>query len=297
MRRLFGFICITLVIPCLLSGCKNKEEIVTADNNTANTSMIKETMASQFVDESGQQTTVQNQTETDSVTTETTVTDDLPENKIDEVKNDSTDNNIKTAGKSTMIETYHENNIAIQYPVITQLDDNSKKQAVNDLLKINALSILSAHEINRETDQVSIDCKIVSMDRNRLTAIYTGSYQTSEMNDKNQVFYTNTVDLSKVCSVGFNDYADPYTMAGYLLSDDCVYYQTSKQKAEQLNQLKLNHDIWHYTEMFKGADFTSTPSFPNTFSYENQGTLYFSIPVSHELGDYALVVYQVDTGK
>ena len=35
--------------------------------------------------------------------------------------------------------------------------------------------------------------------------------------------------------------------------------------------------------------------FPEVFSYEEQGTIYVSIPVPHALGDYALIKYTPDT--
>ena len=42
------------------------------------------------------------------------------------------------------------------------------------------------------------------------------------------VFYTNTVDLQQVKSLGINDYSDAYTMAGYLMSEDVEFYQVSE---------------------------------------------------------------------
>ena len=35
--------------------------------------------------------------------------------------------------------------------------------------------------------------------------------------------------------------------------------------------------------------------FPQAFSYENEGTIYISVPVSHAIGDFAIVSYTPDT--
>ena len=76
---------------------------------------------------------------------------------------------------------------------------------------------------------------------------------------------------------------------------------------DELTKIKNDTDIETYTEMFRRADFpwkepktTSKGSdeavkFPEVFSYEDQGTIYVSIPVPHALGDYALIKYTPDT--
>lgn len=44
------------------------------------------------------------------------------------------------------------------------------------------------------------------------------------------LFYTTTVDLNKGTLQGLSDYADAYTMAGYILSDDCVLKKPADSK-------------------------------------------------------------------
>ena len=51
------------------------------------------------------------------------------------------------------------------------------------------------------------------------------------------LFYTTTVDLNKGTLQGLSDYADAYTMAGYILSDDCVLKKPADSK-EALEYLK-----------------------------------------------------------
>ena len=56
-------------------------------------------------------------------------------------------------------------------------------------------------------------------------------------------------------------------------------------------------DIEYYTDIFENADFPFDAEnyWPSTFSYEKQGEIYFSIPVSHSLGDYAIVKFTPET--
>ena len=109
------------------------------------------------------------------------------------------------------------------------------------------------------------------------------------------LFYTTTVDLDLGTLVGFSDYADAQTMAEYILSDECRLYYPSASD-EVLAELKAM-DKTALTDILKSCDFTSVSegTFPQSFSYENQGDIYMVLPVSHALGDYAIVRYTPDT--
>ena len=57
-----------------------------------------------------------------------------------------------------------------------------------------------------------------------------------------------------------------------------------------------------YQACLENADFPLTKSsdgktltWPDSFSYESEGDLYFSVPVPHSLGDYVIVEYDVTT--
>ena len=51
------------------------------------------------------------------------------------------------------------------------------------------------------------------------------------------------------------------------------------------------------TEVFNGADFplASENAWPESFSYESHGTICFSVPVPHALGDYVIVTFNPST--
>ena len=85
-------------------------------------------------------------------------------------------------------------------------------------------------------------------------------------------------------------------MAGYILSDDCVVYQPADSSPEVKAALK-EYDIDTLWAILRQCDFSAEglTGFPQSFSYENQGVIYISVPVSHALGDYVIVSYTPDT--
>lgn len=196
---------------------------------------------------------------------------------------------------SAEMNTYSSGQVSIDYPHVINMEDSEKASAIDALLKKNALSVLEALDIQEAEDTMKISCQVLSADRNRITAVYTGTLTRKDTSDPVNIMYSNTIDVSKVSDIGFERFADPYTMAGYVLSGDCTFYNTDEGKKALLMKAKNEISLEAYTDMFTNADFPFEGPFPQSFSYEHQGVIYFSIPVSHELGDYAIVMYAPDS--
>lgn len=200
---------------------------------------------------------------------------------------------------TTSMNTYTSGKVTIQYPSVSNLDDAEQAAKIDELLKSNAVSMIEALGVNEEEDTLSVECSVLSADRSRITVTYTGQLQTKGAAYPTALFFSNTVDVSKADNIGFSKFADPYTMAGYVLSDDCQFANVNTQQAAELMKAKNDMTIDQYTSLFNQADFplkkTSGKDTFRCFSYENDGTIYFSIPVSHALGDYAIVMYTPDT--
>lgn len=196
---------------------------------------------------------------------------------------------------STKINTYTSGKVSVEYPSVTNMDDSAKAASIDALLKDNALSIINAYGLDEAQDTLAVKCTVLSADRNRITAAYTGTCQKKDGAYPVNIFYSNTVDVGKADNIGFGRFADPYTMAGYVLSGDCEFYNTSPELTASLMEYKNGTTIEAYTEMFNKADFPIQGTFPESFSYEHEGTIFFSIPVPHALGDYAIVKYTPDT--
>ena len=193
------------------------------------------------------------------------------------------------------IATEKNGKISIEYPILSNLKDKNSEETVNALSKDSATRILTDYEVDSAIDTVSVTCNIVSLDRSKAVLTFEGSLMKNGASYPVNVFYTCTVDLNKEVLLGLSDYADPYTMAGYILSDDCVLEKPSDSK-EALEYLKTQ-DINTLWGILKEADFTSETDsrFPESFSYENQGNIYISVPVPHALGDYVIVRFTPDT--
>ena len=202
-----------------------------------------------------------------------------------------------STGVTASLETYTSGKVSIQYPVVSHIDDEELLTKVNEHLKANALSVIQANEVNEETDTLEIKCEVVSVDSRRLTAVYTGNLSAQGAAHPTELFYTNTLDLFQVQDIGLADYGDALTMAGYVLSDDVQFEGVSQENLEALLEERKTMDIDYYTDIFEHADFPfdAETFWPSSFSYEKQGVIYFSIPVSHVLGDYAIVQFTPET--
>ncbi|MGN0987936.1 MAG: hypothetical protein ACI4OO_08895 [Otoolea sp.] len=250
---------------CMMTGCKKKEKI---NPSTAHTTAAAETMA----ETSAPKETSKAET-TEAVTVETETKPAF--------------RNI-TAKKNT----YSSGKVKIEYPSVVNMEDTEKAKAIDELLKANALAVIKALELDESRDSVEITCQVMSADRNRITVVYKGSCMPEGGAHPTNLFYTSTVDVQKVENIRLSRLADPYTMAGYVLSDDCQFpFAEGDAHRKELMEWKNTLTLEQYTEMFENADFPIGDTFPESFSYEYEGNIYFSIPVSHALGDYAIVMF------
>lgn len=208
-----------------------------------------------------------------------------------------TESSASAASVTADIETYTSGKVSIQYPAVDKMSDADKQAKVNQLLKSNALSVIKANGIDGAKDTLSIKCKIVSLDHRRLTAVYTGSLTGSGAAHPVNLFYTNTVNLPQTENMGLEDFTDAYTMAGYVLSGDVKFSGISSDVESSVLEYRSTLKLSALTTIFDGADFPlhSDTTWPESFSYEKQGTVYFSMPVPHALGDYVIVAFNPPT--
>lgn len=271
MRKFKYMALMSLTALALLTGCKKNDREKIDISSIRTTASETETMSG---DEEAAEAVVTTAPETTAAVKETS-----------------------SAATSTPTKkaSYKSGSVTIEYPEIYDTGDPTKESAVNKLLKDNALAFIKAYEVDEAKDSAEIKCQIVSADRKRITALYTGSYNAAGAAHPVNIFYTNTVDLNKISDIRLNDFVDPYTMAGYVLSGDCQFADSTAELRTELMKVKNDTTLEAYTEMFTKADFPVNGTFPQSFSYEKQGNIYFSIPVPHALGDYAIVKYTPDT--
>lgn len=276
----------TVLISCglLLSGCGNQNYV--AANAT-------ESPASKPMESVSE--------ESDNTKPVTIITEKKQEDLSHANKDNAED---QTADKrtSSILKTYKEGNVSIQYPVISNTGYPDKEEQINKQLKENAFFILKAYEVDPDKDNLSIDCDVISIDRNRITLVYQGLYSAKGAAHPTNVYFTNSVDLSLVKNLRLDDYVDPDIVAKYVLDGDYQFLSATPELKEALKSYLQETNPETLTKIFKQADFSndstsiSDPSlFPESFSYEDKGTIIVSIPVPHVLGDFALIPYSPET--
>lgn len=288
MKRFTILLAISISCILALGGCSKKDKDRT-DLTSTHTTAAQETMAPSTTALESKELETSQETHSDTDSGNETVKEPA------------------VSSVTTSMHTYTSGNIIIEYPTVSNLSQTSVQDKVNKLLKEHALEIIDAYSIDGTKDTLFVKCSIKGVDRRRVTAVYTGSYLAEGSAYPLNIFYTNTIDTVHGEDMELSDYADPYTLAGYVLSDDCQFYQVGHAAETEIIKIKNDTDIDTYTAMFRRADFPYKEAekqtgdteaaihFPEVFSYEEQGTIYVSIPVTHALGDYALIKYTPDT--
>lgn len=192
------------------------------------------------------------------------------------------------------METYTDSGISIQYPVLSNLSDEELLKKVNQLIKENAVSAAKAKGLPAEGSSLTVSASVESSNLKRLVLSYKGELKKGA--DTERIFYSNTIDLEEGKNLQLSDYADAYTIAGYLASGDYVFAEAPKgdEAAVRAYINGSGRDTDYYYKKLSEADFSDTRAFPEYFSFERQGTIFVSVPVSHELGSYALIKYVPD---
>ncbi len=280
MKRILLITALSLSCASLLWGCGKKSTSKT-DLASTHTTVSKESMASTTAGTEASDKSSASDESTKETASETTKAGEVV---IPDV--------------AASIKTHKEGKVTIEYPVVSNLSKPDVQEKINKLLENHALEFISAYEVNTTKDSLNVKCKVISIDRRRITTVYTGTFHPENAAYPTNIFYTNTIDTVNGKDMGLTDYADPYTLAGYILSDDCEFDTRDQELKKELMTIRSQTSIDDYTNMFKQADFPyktdgseESIAFPQVFSYEDQGTVFVAIPVPHALGDYALVKY------
>lgn len=269
MKKHIVMISIFAVLTALsITGCKKKETVDLSGIHTPESSAAVETMAPTTA-------AIVVETEAPKQETETSAAETL---------------NIRSK-----IATEMQDKVSIEYPVLSNLRNTKDEESINALIKEYAFKVMDAYEIDPSKDSMTLACDVISLDRSKGVFAFEGSMKTDGAPYPTGLFYTLTLDLSKGTVEGLSNYADPYTMAGYIISDDCMITKAADKKAakEYFSGLEVK-DLW---QTLKNCDFNSQTDegFPQAFSYEIQGIIYMAVPVPHVLGDYVIVEFHPET--
>ena len=289
MKKLLLYLTI-LALPVIIAGCKSKDtsDLKSIMTTEANGAMSPTTTAAEGANGTMSPTTI-------------APTSDSKESSLAETKSGKTTTaEKKSSSKSSVtenVQSYSKDKSKISYPKLNGIDSKIES-SVNKAIEDNAKLALDSFTSNAGST-AELKYNVKNQSRNRMSIVYTGTLKTG--NESKKIIFTNNINLDTGESIGLTDFADPLTIANYILSDDVELENATNTQAAGFAEYKKNLTVDTLKALLEDADFPLikkndvNEGFPKLFSYESGGDIYISIPLSHELGDYVLVKYSPST--
>ena len=290
MKKLLLYLTI-LALPVISSGCKSKDtsDLKSIMTTEANGAMSPTTTAAEGANGAMSPTTI------------APTSDSKESTSLAETKSGKTNGTEKKASSKSSVtenaQSYTKDKSKISYPKLGGIDSKIES-SVNKTISDNAKLALDSFTSNAGST-AELKYNVKNQSRNRMSIVYTGTLKTG--NDSKKIIFTNNINLDTGESIGLTDFADPLTIANYILSDDVELENATNSQAAGFAEYKKNLTVDTLKALLEDADFPLikkndvNEGFPKLFSYESGGDIFISIPLSHELGDYVLVKYSPST--
>lgn len=290
MKKLLLYLTI-LALPVIIAGCKSKDtsDLKSIMTTEANGAMSPTTTAVGGANGAMSPTTI-------APTSDSKESTSLAETKSGK----TTTAEKKSSSKSSVTEnaqSYSKDKSKISYPKLSGIDSKIES-SVNKAIEDNAKLALDSFTSNSGST-AELKYNVKNQSRNRMSIVYTGTLKTG--NESKKVIFTNNINLDTGESIGLTDFADPLTIANYILSDDVELENATNTQAAGFAEYKKNLTVDTLKALLEDADFPLikkndvNEGFPKLFSYESGGDIFIAMPLSHELGDYVLVKYSPST--
>ena len=290
MKKLLLYLTI-LALPVIIAGCKSKDtsDLKSIMTTEANGAMSPTTTAAEGANGAMSPTTI-------APTSDSKESTSLAETKSGK----TTTAEKKSSSKSSVTEnaqSYSKDKSKISYPKLNGIDSKIES-SVNKAIEDNAKLALDSFTSNAGST-AELKYNVKNQSRNRMSIVYTGTLKTG--NESKKIIFTNNINLDTGESIGLTDFADPLTIANYILSDDVELENATNTQAAGFTEYKKNLTVDTLKALLEDADFPLikkndvNEGFPKLFSYESGGDIFIAMPLSHELGDYVLVKYSPST--
>ena len=290
MKKLLLYLTI-LALPVISAGCKSKDtsDLKSIMTTEANGAMSPTTTAAEGANGAMSPTTI-------APTSDSKESTSLAETKSGK----TTTAEKKSSSKSSVTEnaqSYSKDKSKISYPKLSGIDSKIES-SVNKAIEDNAKLALDSFTSNAGST-AELKYNVKNQSRNRMSIVYTGTLKTG--NESKKIIFTNNINLDTGESIGLTDFADPLTIANYILSDDVELENATNTQAAGFTEYKKTLSVDTLKALLEDADFPLikkndvNEGFPKLFSYESGGDIYIAMPLSHELGDYVLVKYSPST--
>jgi hypothetical protein len=290
MKKLLLYLTI-LALPVISAGCKSKDtsDLKSIMTTEANGAMSPTTTAAEGANGAMSPTTI-------APTSDSKESSSLAETKSGK----ATTAEKKSSSKSSVTEnsqSYSKDKSKISYPKLSGIDskiESSVNKAIEDNAKLALDSFASS-----AGSTVELKYNVKNQSRNRMSIVYTGTL--TSVNESKKIIFTNNINLDTGESIGLTDFADPLTIANYILSDDVELENATNAQAAGFAEYKKTLSVDTLKALLDDADFPLikkndvNEGFPKLFSYESGGDIFIAVPLSHELGDYVLVKYSPST--
>jgi|GEM_PF-800447 len=183
--------------------------------------------------------------------------------------------------------SYSDKDIKISYPQISNLDDTDKEKTINEMIKVEALKVLSSYD-DVSTLTLNVDYSIKWSGENLLSIQYIGSGYVENGAYPNNIFYTTNIDINKGVKIKLKD----------LFNIDEEFIQKFKEgkytifdsELDVENEARKEVDKFSNTELvdfFNNADDIILGNELSVFSYFTKDSLGISVSVPHAIGDHA----------
>lgn len=290
MKKLLLYLTI-LALPVISAGCKSKDtsDLKSIMTTEANGAMSPTTTAAEGANGAMSPTTI-------APTSDSKESTSLAETKSGK----TTTAEKKSSSKSSVTEnaqSYSKDKSKISYPKLNGIDSKIES-SVNKAIEDNAKLALDSFTSNAGST-AELKYNVKNQSRNRMSIVYTGTLKTGNVSKK--IIFTNNINLDTGESIGLTDFADPLTIANYILSDDVELENATNTQAAGFTEYKKTLSVDTLKALLEDADFPLikkndvNEGFPKLFSYESGGDVFIAMPLSHELGDYVLVKYSPST--
>ena len=244
MKKLLLYLTI-LALPVIIAGCKSKDtsDLKSIMTTEANGAMSPTTTAVEGANGAMSPTTI-------APTGDSKESTSLAETKSGK----TTTGDKKSSSKSSVTEnaqSYSKDKSKISYPKLSGI--NSKiESSVNKAIEDNAKLALDSFTSNAGST-AELKYNVKNQSRNRMSIVYTGTLKTG--NESKKIIFTNNINLDTGESIGLTDFADPLTIANYILSDDVELENATNTQAAGFTEYKKNLTVDTLKALLEDADF------------------------------------------
>lgn len=170
-----------------------------------------------------------------------------------------------------VINTYSKGKINVKYPQINQLQNNNLQQAINEIVKKQALKLVGEVEKDEIVTTLDIDYNIKRFDDTLLSIQFIGYINSKGAPYPMFLAYTSNINIESGTELKLIDYFD-----------------ISKDFVEQYRKGKLNVLKSFQNEAFEGlSDEEILTMFKSSELYLTEDSLGLTVFVPHAVGDFA----------